>query len=406
MKTKASKKPLTFASYEEWAKLVDLHEAYKKHDFPVDANGYDRGEPCSICGYPKASEIRHALDSQRVTDMAGPLRKFIFRKLSPALETYHHYWWTPVEAFRILDTAELEYLLETAGSAWAAWTLGTRGTMTVELRAAVLTNSQTAKLLAEKRSAPNDEERMAVCTQPRNAVWYAARIDKCYHVHTRMGAMKEPGTALQYWNDWKDDFILSEAERKRIATTKVGASMLSCHEGVDRPEYRKTLSDSKMYAHKYIMDVVGERCPDMEAGSIYSYGLSMLEYMSAFDLKAEDVNMPSCGNFGPDTCIDSRKIYDAMLACRAIVANGIPLTPDIVLDLKFKHRARMAIGYVMATRRCEPEIYKALGRSRSFRGLLHSLERTLRHINETRVRLNKPVISCDFSGLPENERWG
>lgn len=401
------------ATFEEWVKLVDLHEAYSKHtmaNWPTDA--WMPVDICTGCGWMH-SRYHRAGNRPRLTDLShpnvavllqGPTGKYILRKLMPQMlaDTEESRYADFPAVFGALPRQDLEYLYDSCAAPWAALELARKTSSNMAAyRQACLQAPRTAFEWSKMTKQPDDECRRKASESPHEAIQYAEKVDREYHVVTRMGAMKTPNTALRYLRDWGSDFALTDKERKMLCRTKIGACEVALIEKVARPEYQKALHNSTMYGAQYIYQVVGERCPDMEAGTKVSFGYDCVEYMSIFGVKLEDMQFPKHKyNYGPYTNAVSSAIYLNMLKCQAILAHTGSLTPDDITTVPYRHRSAMAIGYVYATHSCPDVIWNCLKRARAYRYLAGNLMRALAQVNCARARRGLPQLAIDDSGVP------
>jgi hypothetical protein len=409
MAVKTNTKFVLPATYEEWVKLVDLHEAYDKHTFVAPkGNVWSSMEVCTSCGWvrPHHGKLEANLnyifqDTIRALCQL-PIGKYMLRRLTPAINAFDagdRSYYDLKGFFEQLPMDTLKYLNDTVSAPWAALALAKKTSNLAQYRPTALQLAGTAYEWSMMRKLANDEERRIASKSPGYALKYARNVDQEYKPVTRMGAMRKPDTAVSYFIEWGSDFTLTDTERKRCCRTKYGASMLSEKEKVDRPEYRKALKNSMMYGDRYIYGVAGQRCADMELGCRVSTGFDLVEYLAVFDLKLADMGLGKSYRHSPYSHRTAGKLYDAMLTCTELAGHLGKLEPADILTMPFKLRSAMAAGYVFATKTCTPELYAALQRNRAYKWAVVNLDWRIRCANEARLRQGMPLIASSLAGL-------
>ena len=213
-----------------------------------------------------------------------------------------------------------------------------------------------------------------------------------------MGAMRKPAAGLSYYKAWGTDFSLTDKERKRCCRSKAGAWELAKKEKVDRPEYRKALATSGYYGHKYVYEVAGERCPDMEAGTELSRGLEMLKYIAIFNIPAEQIPMVGYRR-GISVIRYADSIHIAMMSCKEIIGKQGTMSIADIKAMPCRVRSVMAAGYVFATLKCPADIFQELRRNRGYGWMVHQLFDTLKDVNAARKHRGLAIIASDKSSV-------
>ena len=397
--------PAVLPDYDAWCKLVDLHEAYDKHTYPAAKSGeWEPVAQCTSCGWVKTyynSGLEKNIPSLLVDSMLpylmAPTGKYMLRRLMPSVNAFRsNKFYDLGRLFKGLSMDTLKYLFDTTAAPWAALALaGKTGSNLAAYRAACLTLPYTALEFGRMQGKPNDEERRAACMDPDVADLYADHVDKEYHVVTRKSAMRKPSSAVSYLRSWGTDFTLTDAERKRVCRTKYGASTAAFAELKDRPVYRKALGCSQQYGDRYIYNIAGQRCADMELGCRVDRGYGLVVYLACFDIDLESIANRWAGQT-PYSRQLAGKVYDAMLTCKDLIGHLGKLEPGDIATMPYKIRSAMACGYVMATRSCDDVVWNALKKNRSYRWMVRSLEARVAEANVARLRQGMPLISSNF----------
>ena len=398
------------ATYEEWLKLAELHDAYGKHDVPPAEDRRWR-EPayCRICGDLAPDTGIGVLLGEVVWHKSIPatMLGYVLRKWMPKINAYNSYY-DKTGLFDSLSRTTLQYLVANCAAPQAAAALVRKSGTTQSLRSMCLTEAQTACLHSMYTKRANDDERRAASTDPGYAYKYSADVDRCYHVVTRMGAMREPCEAMQYYQMWKDDMQLTEAERKRICRTMHGAFHLSKEELQDRPAYRKRLAKSTYYGASYIYNIAGERCPEMEAGTSVSSSYDYVYYTAAFGIPDKDMTKRNGSSYawgrtsGAASNMHTDKAHEARLICEQIIDAKGAITPAEITAMPYAKRSIMALGYMLATHDCPKEIWGMLNRNRQYGRMAKSFAGVLANINAARTRKGLPLLAATMTGVPKS----
>ena len=340
---------------KEWQDLVDLHEAYNKHEIYEGED--DSLCVCKLCGLPmmKKESWRSSSNKTEFKRMnlgmakrdnnnweAGPLTAATIKRVPKA---YRHFIYEALLS-RIVDpsTSEEEmaailscrdasvpsenlrkYALTTGGMFSYAFAKS-QSDWGVDLLAATRTSAKaTVRFLAESKIKPSDADRIAVSAEPDLALQFARDVDKGPHQVTRDGAAKSPDTAMHYAADidknpdtmtsrgtllrtivlrtsdglrnwcarFKGNVPPDDKSRKAACRTKYGAfQYASMVDRAPHPDTEKILIYSAYYGHRYMYEVACAPVKNIECS--FSGGFDALKYMGVFHVKPSSMLEDNC----------------------------------------------------------------------------------------------------------------
>jgi hypothetical protein len=334
------------ARRKEWNDLVELHDAYNKHEV-YDPDNHGELCVCKLCGVPleKKHSWRSSGDHNEYRRMTpgmtrrngdwniGRLSDGIVRRVPKA---YRHFLYEALlsrvgedgtcdeEMAAILSCRDAsvpseslrKYAVATGGMFAYAFAKS-QGDWADDLLVASRTNAKACcRFLADGHLKPSDLDRIAVSKEAALALEFAKNVDKGPHQVTRDGAAREPGTAMDYASEvdknphtitsrgtllrtvvmrtsaglqqWTGRFPGSippeDKTRQAACRTKYGAFQYA--EKIDKgphPMTEKVLIHSAFYGPRYMYEIACAPVQDIER--CFSGGFDALKYMGVFHIK-------------------------------------------------------------------------------------------------------------------------
>jgi hypothetical protein len=380
-------------TYEEWRKLVDLHESYSKHVVPAGAEAESQ-YACAACGCivgndgKAITQLRYwtNVDLSNSVNAAWAMRYLLERSHLDKASYQNDYEYQGYEKTMLtLSVKDTEQLFAETGNGLAAKMLLSvkQGTQfnKATLKAGCMSLPYTAVWLGQDiEKAPNDATRAAASKDTWCAMRYAELVDDGYHPVTRMAALKKPGVGARYLDKFGSDFTMTDKERKRMCRTFEGSWAAAAADDKPMACYDHLLSQSANYGMHYLYKVCGEARTEWEdSGS--NWGLSRLVYMAIFNKDPKQ--------FGVGGDYQTSRIVSAY---KDLASMKVMPTRDEVLKMMSRVREVYCTAWIMLNHTTDTELVTAACRNRHFMWYLREFIDTLATVNNTRAKRGLPLL--------------